>query len=228
MSEFELIERESSSMLDLAREIVVRSDEEYANAGEFVMGCKGLIVRITAEHEPSIKAAHDSHKAALALRDRHLTPVKQALGIASDVALAYKREQDRLAKEESDRIEAEQRRRVEEERLKEAERLEAEGKAEEAEQVIAAPIETPRPTKFVTPVPKVSGLSTTKKWKASIVDPKAVKREFCEPWVAAINGRVANYFAWIPDPTAAQVLKITEEIGGVIIKEVETFAGRVK
>jgi hypothetical protein len=228
MSEFELIEREATSMWDMAREIVVNSDEEYANAGEFLMGCKGLIAKITAEHDLSIKAAHDSHKAAIALRDKHLTPVKQALGIVSDVALVYKREQDRLAKEEADRIEAERRRQIEEERLREAERLDAAGKFEEAEQVLDAPIETPRPTKFITPVPKVAGLSTTKKWKARVVDPKAVKREFCEPWLVAINAKVSNYFSFIPSPTPAQVAALADEIGGVVVEEVESYMGRLR
>jgi hypothetical protein len=228
MSEFELIEREAASMLDLAREVVVESDEQYAEVGEFVLGCKQLIAKIKAEFAEPKRKADEAHKSITAMEKRTIEPVQRALDMASVVALEYKRGQDRLAKEEAEKVAQERRHQEEEKRLAEAAQLEAQGKAEEAEAVIAAPIQTPRSTRFITPVPKVAGLSSRKKWKAKIIDPKAVNREYCQPWELAINAKVGNYFSWIKAPTAEQIKALEAEIGGVEIYEEEVFAGRVR
>lgn|SRR3990167_2018760 len=228
MSEFELIERESTSMLDMARELRVTCDEQYAEAGQFVMGCKQLIAKIKAEFAEPKRKADEAHKSITAMEKRTLEPVVDAMDLASNVALDYKKEQDRLAKEERDRIEAERRRQIEEARLKEAEALEAKGQTREAEAVIAAPIETPRQTRFETPVPKVAGLSTKKEWKGKVVKPSAVTRPFCLPDQVLINNKVKNFMAWVKEPTGVQIAELESEIGGVIIEQVETFAGRVR
>lgn len=228
MSDLELIVQESKSMLGMAQEIRVTSDEEYSQAGEFVMGCKALIKKIEEAHAPNIERWHKGHKEAIADRDQTLTPVKQALNIAGGVALEYKREQDRLAKEEAAVVERERRRQEEEARIREAERLEAQGKNEEAEQVISKPIEAPRPTRFETPVPKVAGLSTKKERKARIVEPNKVGRLWCMPDQTLVNMWIKNQLVYVKDPTPEQIKKWESDIGGVVIEQVETFAGRVK
>lgn len=227
VNEFELIEQEAFSVLNRAQEISVTSDEEYAEAGNFVLGCKQLIAKIKGDFSEPKRKADEAHKAITAMEKRTLAPVEQAMSMAGGVALAYKREQDRLAREEADRIAAEQRKLEEERRLKEAEELEAKGKTEEAEAVIAAPIVAPRPTKFVSPAPRVAGLSTKKQWKARIVDPGKVMFNYRLPDAVLINRKVQSFFAYVANPTEAQIRALAEEIGGVEIYEEEIFAGRV-
>ncbi len=229
MSEsYELIEREAKSTLDMARELVVTSDEQYSEAGLFVADCKALIAKIKDDFKEPKRKADEAHKAITAMEKRMLEPVVTAMDLASRVALEYKREQDRLAREEAEAIERERRRKVEEERLAEAARLEAEGKTKEAEKVIEQPIEAPRPVRFETPVPKVAGLSTRKTWKARIIDPRQVNREYCSPNQVTINDKVKNYFAWIQNPTPDQIKSIADEIGGVEVYMDEQFAGARK
>jgi len=231
MDDLEVLEQKSKSMFDRAREMQVTCDEEYSLAGEFVMGCKSLIKEIGDAHEANIDRWHKGHKAALADRDKNLLPVQQALefvGGKNGTALIYKQEQDRLAKEEGDRIDRENNKTDEDARLKEAERLEAEGQTEEAEKILDTPPPPVRHIKFITSVPKVAGLSTKKEWKARIVQPSKVVRSCCLPDQTIINMTVKGFMSSIKDPTPEQIKKLEDEIGGVVVEQVETFAGRIR
>ena len=226
-TEFEIVEQKSRSVLNRAHEIFVRSDEEYSLAGEFIMGCKTLIREIQGKYREPKAKTDAAHKAVVAMERDALAPVQFAVDIVSATALDYKREQDRLAEEERKRIEDERRRLAEEAQIKEAERLEAEGKTDQADAVLSAPLELPRPIRIESAVPKVAGLSTKKQWKAKIVAPSKVKPAFCLPDQTLINCHVQSFFAYISDSTEAQRAALTEEIGGVELYLDETFAGRI-
>lgn len=228
MESVDLVKAEARSLLEIANGLVVSCDEEYAQAGEFVMAGKAMIKKITEYHQADIDRWHAGHKAAIAKRDEDLDQVKRAVKIAGDKAGDYKLEQDRLAREEQARIEAARRRQEEERRLAEAARLEAEGKAKEAEAVINEPIPAPRPTKFESPVPKVAGLSMRGKWKGKIVNPKAVKREYCDPTQWRIDMRIEEYTKYVKDPTDEQKAELCAEIGGVEMEFVSSPVGRLK
>lgn len=236
MSEYEVIEMqtEARSMLDRAGEIVVQSDEQYAAAGEFIQGCKALAKKIEDAHRPNIERWHQGHKAAIADRDADLKPVTAAIAMASRPALDYKREQDRLAREEAQRIEDERRKKIEEDRLAEAERLDAEGRPEEAEAVIAAPIQTPRPYRQESAVPKVAGLSTRARWKVRVTNPRLVAREFCMPDPQALQLHVDRLW---PKGTPSEQKVLSDERrreieaemgGGVEIYLEDGFSVRTK
>jgi len=233
MSDFDLIEREATSTLDRARELVVTCDEEYSVAGNFIMDCKSLIAKIKAEFLEPKRKADEAHKAICAMETRTLGPVQDAMRCASDTALDWKREQDRLAKAEADRIAAEKRQQDEEARLAEASRLEAEGKPAEAEEVLnAQPPPMPRHTPFISPVPKVAGLSPRGNWKGEIINQRLVKREFCLADQSLINSYIGRFW---PKGTQVEKKTLTEEqkkaledeIGGVHIYFDGGFTGRV-
>lgn len=229
---FEIVEQEAKSIFDRAQELVCTSDEEYSICGQFVIGAKQLIAKIKAEFSEPKRKADEAHKAITAMEGRTLEPVVGAMELASQVALGWKRQQDRLAKEEADRIERERLKAIEEERFAEAKRLEAEDKMEEAEAIIAAPIDIPRPTRYFSPVPKVKGLSTRGNWKARILNPRLVKREFCTPDQVLINMHVNKFFPKGTQTekktlTEDQQKQLVEEIGGVEVFFEESFAGRL-
>lgn len=228
MDDLQIIQRESTSMLDKAKGLTVLCDEDYTVAGEFIMGCKALQKKIEEYHNPIVAQWHDGHKASIQRRDQDLDPVKQAIRIASASALTYKQEQERLAREEAQRIERERIKREEEERLKLAAELEAQGKTEQAAEVVAQPIATPRPTKIESPVPKVQGLSTRGKWVAEIVNPDLVGRKHCKPDQSLINITVQHKMYFLKNPTPEQLQAIEDEVGGIKIRWDEQFAGRVR
>jgi hypothetical protein len=229
MEELQQLHNEAATLPDVARSLTVSCDEDYARAGEFIVGCKALAKKINDAHQANIDRWHQGHKAAIGDRDAYLKPITLAIAKASDVALVYKREQDRLAREEAERLEKERRAKIEEDRLKEAERLEAEGKSEEASKVIEQPIIT-RQVKYESPVPKVSGLTTRAKWKAKLVNPRLVNRSFCSPDMTLIQLYIDAFF---PKGTPAEkkVLSdvqrkaIEEHVGGIELYLDEGFAG---
>ena len=229
--ESELLVQESRSMLDRAHALRVNCDEDYSEAGEFILGCKALIKRITEAHQANIDRWHAGHKEAIRERDENLIPVKSALDLVSQLAISYKKEQDRLAEEERKQIERERVKREEEERLKEAERLAANGKESEAEALLEKPIETPRPFRAPSVLPSVAGLSTRKTWKVKILNAHYVSRPFCMPDQTLLNMHVKQFFAYNSNPTTEQLAELVEKMGGVKAVELykeETFAGRVK
>ena len=69
---------------------------------------------------------------------------------------------------------------------------------------------------------------TKKEWKGRVVQPSAVTRQYCVPDQVLINSKVKNFMAWVKEPTGVQIAQLEAEIGGVIIEQVETFAGRVR
>jgi len=221
----EQLYNQALSVLDNAKLIpAARTDEDYSALGHFIVHCKRLIAKIKDAHRPSIETTHEAHKAAIALRDSHIQPITAALRIVEPLALAYKQEQDRLAKEEAARIAREKEAKV----LAEAQELDAMGYGEEADTMLE---EFAAPTRLVPQIstlPKVEGLSTRKRWTYRLVDPRAVKREFCVPAESRIKSKVENAFYKISVVTPAMVKQLEDEIGGIVVEEVETMVGRTK
>lgn len=217
-----VIERESNALILRATDYVVTSDEEYESAGSFIAGCKALIKRIKEEFAEPKRKADEAHKAITAMENRALEKPTRAMGMVSEIAIAYKKEQDRLAREEKERLEALRRKEEEERRLAQAAALEAQGQVEEAEKVIAAPM--PRPVRFDSPLPKVTGLATRKTWKVRVVDPRAVTLAFLCPDERRIKHAV-DELTYRRQPTEAEIKRLEAEIGGIEIYQDESFAG---
>jgi len=225
----EELESQALSVLDQAKAMsAIGTNKMYAYAGQFIVDAKRLIAKITDAHKASIDAAHLAHKAAIALRDSHIQPIHAALRIVEPLALAYKQEQDRAAREEAQRVADEQRREREAQAIKDAEALEAMGFDEAANSKLAEATAPQRITPVVSTLPKVAGLSTRKKWVYEIVDPAAVKREFCIPNEKLIHIHVDGEFYKTSKVTPEMVKALEDKIGGIKVMEVETMVGRTK
>jgi len=112
-----------------ANAIVVRSDPDYEKASGMRATLKEFVKEVKASYRPIIKAAKDAHTEALLQEKRKLEPFESALSGVEDAMTSYL-EDKRRAEEE----------RVEKERAKaekKAARLEAQGKTERAEDVLA-------------------------------------------------------------------------------------------
>jgi len=225
----EELESQALSVLDQAKAMpTVKTNEEYAYAGQFVVDAKRLIAKITDAHKASIDAAHLAHKAAIALRDSHIQPIHAALRIVEPLALAYKQEQDRAAREEAQRVADEQRREREAEAIKDAEALEAMGFDEAANSKLEEATAPQRITPPVSTLPKLAGLSTRKKWSARVVDPRAVNRAYCMPNESLIKIHVGQAFYKISNVTPEMIKNLEKEVGGIEVFEAEMMVGRPK
>jgi len=178
-----------------AREIVIVSEQEVQEA----ISLQGKLARlekiIKEDFEPTIKAAHQAHKQALAQRDQHLKPVTEAKKILASKVGAWRAEQERKAREERERMLAEARRREEERRLAAAEAAEAAGDHETAEALLnAAANETAvAPVAPPSPPPKPKGVTFREKWCFEITDPDAIPRKFLVPDEKAIRAYIQAF-----------------------------------
>ena len=217
------------SVLDNAKLIpAARTDEDYSALGHFIVHCKRLIAKINDAHKPSIQAAHDSHKAAIALRDSHIQPITAALRIVEPLALAYKQAKDAEAWAETNKLLGTARWIKEATALADAEALEAMGFAEDADAKLAEAVAPTRITPITSTLPKVPGLSTRKRWTARITDARAVKRDYCQPSESAIKAKVDNAFYKVSQVTPEMIQALQDEVGGIVVEEVETMVGRTK
>lgn len=180
---------EGQLVVSQAREIVVDSAETWANAGEFLRSIKTVRQRIKETFDEPISRAHAAHKSMIRARDQHDSPLKSAEVVVKTRMGAYKAEEARQRAAKEARLRAEAQKQAEELRLAEAERLEAQGRPEQAEAVIAAPV-IAAPVVLPSQAPKTEGVSTRKVWKFRIPDPLLVPREWCSPAEKAIGAYV--------------------------------------
>jgi regulator of protease activity HflC (stomatin/prohibitin superfamily) len=157
-------------------------------------------------------------------------PVRAALESAEAVYKSklrdYDAEQERIAREAQ--AKAEQKAREERERLqRQADELEAKGKFEaavakrEASYATLAPAAAP-----ATPVPKLSGVSSRSKWRARVLDDKALARHLLDTnpalfsqWFSVVQGALDK---------AADAQKSALNLPGVEVYEDKIYGARAK
>jgi len=171
------IERQTGDIVSRAEAISVETNEELVSAGDFLVQIKTVRKAIADTFDGPIKAANQAHKAMLAAKRKHDSPLANAETVIKRKVGAYQAEQERIRREREERLRAEALEAEEERRIAEAAALEAEGHTEEAEQAIAEPVAAPV---VVVPksVPKVEGVSTRTTWKWRIGNIDNIPREY--------------------------------------------------
>jgi colicin import membrane protein len=207
------LEAKALTWPERARALKVESDEDFHEAGNLLVGIKGLRKEIEDHHRPVIAAAFAAHKAATAAKKKLDDPLDEAERTIKRSMSAYHDAQERRRREEQARLEAEARRQEEERRLAEAQALEAEGRHGEAKAVIEEPIIAPV-APAPPPVPKVAGVSMRETWSAEVTDLAALVRAVADGKAPA--GLVqANQSAL---DQLARALKATMAVPGVTVR----------
>ena len=164
------LETRALSAPNLAKPLLgIRTPEQYAAAGKFVVWLKDLRKAVAAAHNPGIHQKHLAHQAALGDKARLDDPLAQTEA-AFDRPMRDYLALERRQREDNTRIaEAAARKAEEDARLAEAEQAEKAGDHAEAEALIQAPVVVPS---VVVPraVPKVDGLTTTPEWHWKVTD----------------------------------------------------------
>jgi len=130
---------ESLSLHDQAVAIKVVNQVTFSQAGEFGKSLKELQKNIEDYFEDSIKKAHAAHKSLVALRDKELKPVKDALDTLRRCMNGYLQDQERIRQEEERKARlaaAEEARKEMERLLALAAKAEEKGKDEKAEELL--------------------------------------------------------------------------------------------
>lgn len=176
-----LLEQKKDDIVAKVTSIHIADQSSYQMAVEYAKGIKAVGKDIEMFCEDGIKSAHATWKTLLATRDEKLKPLQEAERILKGKMVQFTEEEERKRKIEEARIREELRKREEEARLAQAVELEAEGRSEEAMQVIEAPVYAPAVTLPKVEQPK--GVSYREVWSAQVTDLKALCR-------AVVEGRV--------------------------------------
>lgn len=173
MSTVQEIEIQVLPVPDRAKALKIQTNEQFVEAGELLKTIKGLRAEIDETFNPIISKAHEAHREALAQKRKVEAPLAEAEAILKPRISGYLEEQERLRREEELRRQKEEQDKAEAQQVADAILLHDIGETALANQVIdekpyVAPVVLPRS------VPKVAGITSTKRYSAEVIDLKAL------------------------------------------------------
>lgn len=189
------LENEINPIVAAAQTHMVVDAESYRQAMELGMICSARIKLVENKLGPSKKKSYEAYQEILKLMKSLIDPPEAAKKILSGRAYAWQRseEERKRKKAEEARRQAEeeafQKRVIEEEaRLAAAERLANNGMQEQAEEMLAAPIEIEvAEVAPVAPKVKVEGASTRENWRGKVIDENLIPRIYMMPDLVKLN-----------------------------------------
>lgn len=185
------LQTESNQLIVQAKSLVINSTDSYSLAGELWNAARSLREKIAEAWNPVIKKAHETHKQAIASRDKDDKPLEDVQRTLKASMIRWDQEQERIRKAEEARLQAEQQKREEEERLALASALEEAGQTEAAQSIIEQPI-MPAPVVLENTTPKVDNFRARTVWKFRITDQAKIPREYLVPDMTKIGGVVRS------------------------------------
>lgn len=172
------IDSKAISAIEEAKEMPVATRPQYEAAGAFLLVLKDIEKEIGETFDPVIKAAFDAHRAAIAARDKHRTPIVEAEKIVKLKMGDFQKVEEKRIKEEEIRLREAAKKADEADRLVTAQHLIEEGRAEEALILLEGKVETPPIILPETSAPKIKGIITRDVWKFRITDPNKIPCEY--------------------------------------------------
>jgi hypothetical protein len=186
------------SVPEQARQITIKTMDDYVRASEIIVTIKAIRKKITETFKP-IKQKMDAAKQEVLDQEKAADkPLKEAEALLSPQIIAWNREQERIRELEEVRLRKIALDAEKERLLSEAINAEEEAKrngatkeeaAEVAQEVISSPIQPP-PVVVPKAVPKVAGMSIRENWKFRVVNESLVPREYLKIDEVKIGGVV--------------------------------------
>lgn len=205
----------TDSFLERVKDFKCESLADFERGKEYRLAGKALENEIVNHYKPIKQGIDASKQQVLDMEKTDLNGVKRGIEIIDNAAVAFKREQDRIAQVEADRKAEEDRQRKLADQQREAALLKEFGDEEGAKEVESKP---PEPTRQFTASSGLSyarGVRTKPVWKAKIVAPAQVTRKYCKPDELAIKLKVEGDLRLIKNPTPDQLKALIAEIGGI-------------
>ena len=163
-------EESAINLLDLAKSIVIVTNEDRIVAEEKIQGAKTLEDEIFAYLDPPRAKAYEDYKYHKQRLDDAIKPLQNARQIYKQKCIAWDQEQERIRQEAQRKAEEAARLRAEEEALAAALAAEQEGDKETAEAIIAEPVQV-APVIVPKTAPAASRLSAGREvWSAEVVN----------------------------------------------------------
>jgi hypothetical protein len=208
---------------DVAKAVV--DEPSYQAAATFLTKVKGFRKQVEEAFGPVVKKAHEAWKAAVALRKQVDDPLDEAEFTVKRAMGTWFQESERKRKQEQERLAAEAKKRQEDDVLAKAGAMEKAGNAEGAEAIINAPVVAPA---VVLPKAQAAGISTREVWSAEVYDKAAFLKGIVEEMGRSAEAQALELV--IPNMTAlngmARALKSGMSVPGVRAVKTTSMAAR--
>lgn len=169
---------EQHALVSWAQTLTIQTVQERDDAVAKGKAAKALARAITDDFEPSRVAAKAAYDNVLKQRDKYVDPLVQVEKLVKAAQTTFEREEYEKAEKERMRLQAiaDKQAQAERERLeREAAKLKTPELAEARREMAAAIV---APVVTVPIIAKAEGTSAAKIWKARVVDPAKVPREW--------------------------------------------------
>lgn len=207
-----LMEKEIAPLTARIVDMTIKTTDAYSSATELLVDLKASRKRIDAAFDPSIKAAFDSHKTAVALKKQFTEKLDWAERQIKSAMITFQMEQRRIAAAKEEELRAKLRKESEDEQIEAAAEMEREGDKAGAEELLDRPVVTP--AVIVAPdIPQADGVTMKKVWKFRIENAGILPREYMMPdekkigqVVRAMKGEtlIAGVVAYAEDSVAVR------------------------
>ncbi|MEN6560890.1 MAG: hypothetical protein ABFD52_08965 [Acidobacteriota bacterium] len=203
----------SSSALDKARALVIKTQEDLTAADLFRQDIMGLLKSIDETFDPQISRAHALHKSLLEEKKKFADLPNQALDIIKPKIADYLQEQDRLrfqAEREAE-LKRQEAKRLTEKAVDKAWELVDQDKAGEAEDIVqkaGKEAEAIQATAPAIPEKPMANVSLRELWDFEIVDVDKIPRKYMVPDLVTI-GKVVRAMKHQTDIPGIRAIKKT-------------------
>lgn len=171
------IKHEAMTLQKTAMAFHIIDDDSYRAATDFLVSCRRSQKKIDEFCDPVIKAAHETHKAAVKQKNDFKSPILMAEQVVIPKINSYRSEQERKRRAEEEERRKEAQRIAEEDRLRLAIEMEQAGDTLAAEVVMEAPIYV-APVAIQTAVPKANGIGEREYWEFEIVNADLIPSQY--------------------------------------------------
>jgi len=205
------VDQKALTIIEEAHLVAVTDSETYTNAGILWKSIKDLKKKVSDHHEEIISLAHQTHKKAIAQRDKILVPLTGAGKSVKTAMETYDREQERIRQEQERRLREIARKEEEDRQLEEALEAEQNGEQEEAEAILEEPAYVP-PVVVPKTTPKLKeGPVYRPIWQYEVIDFLALVKAVASGKAPILALQANNVFLG----QQARSLKDTMKISGV-------------
>ena len=182
------METEVSTFVEENNPIAVNTNEELSRATLCIKNIKAMQNKVKASYDGIIEKAHQSHKEAIAQRDKFLNPLKTLETKFKDAILVFSKKMEaeqaeriRKANAEMARVAEEKKQKLLDEAKKTDDAWDKEELQEKAQAIV--PVTCDAPGKAI----EQEGLSIRKTWKWEVEDENLVPRGFLTINESALN-----------------------------------------
>lgn len=186
------LEKQALALLAEAKTIQIADDLQYATTGLFLTRCAEERKARKAFFEPDIAKANALHKSLTAKLRQALEPIENAEAVANRLRTEYRARKEQEAALELAKANAAAQKAADDLKLSAAVGLEQEGKRQEAEDVLSAPLAAVPVAAAASAPPKTDGLVLRGSWVVEAIDREALPKIYMVPNEKKIGGVVKS------------------------------------